>query len=91
MIRSLHYVTNTLNLATIPRCINHLRKHSLQLIRQPRNNGASARRSRVLGLLENILPREAPMPPPEVAHLVQSLEVERSGYRITDREVLKAG
>ncbi|CAK5264784.1 unnamed protein product [Mycena citricolor] len=40
-------------------------------------------------LLEDVLARETPVPPPEVAHLVQNAQVRRGGLRVGERVVLQ--
>lgn len=57
--------------------VHHLLQHGLQLVRQPRHDGTAARRRRVRRALEDVLAREAPVPPAEVAHLVEDLHPER--------------
>jgi hypothetical protein len=54
------------------------------------HNWAAARRGGMRRVLENVLAREAPVPPTEVTHLVQSLEVQRSGDRVLFGELTHA-
>ena len=56
-----------------------------------RDNRAAARRRRVRRLLENVLAREAPVAPAEVAHLVECAQVDGRGRRGLQRVLAQRG
>ncbi|KAL2289843.1 hypothetical protein FJTKL_01146 [Diaporthe vaccinii] len=79
-----HQVHDGLDLAAEPLLahgggdVDHVVEHGLELVRQPRDDGAAARCGGVVRHLEDVLLAEAPMAPAELAHLVQQLQPEPS-------------